>query len=191
MYRRFALAIGVLVAAAILAFVAAPLHAQNDLPRGTAKLLRRRERSGLHRISGSPPGSVGVRSRRDHPNPPPPTWTRYCGRAVALVRLHGAAFRIHGGRCLTGAVIDMLVLGLHGDTPAVPAKSFTMGVTNPRHHAGAFRPWDVSIQLGGRGFDMPEEISRGTVTVRRSLRDGTFSFRLRDATSLTGSWSCD
>ena len=80
--------------------------------------------------------------------------------------------------------------GLHGDTPAAPAKSFGLGMTNPRHHAGTFRRFDVSIQLGGLAYDMPEEISKGTVTVGRSLRDGTFSFRLRDATRVTGSWSC-
>ena len=123
--------------------------------------------------------------------PRPPTWTRYCGRAVALVRLHGATFRIKGGGCTTGAVIDGVVLGLHGDTPAAPAKSFGLGVTNPRHHAGTLRrPYDVSIQLGGLGYDMPEEISRGTVTIGRSLRDGRFAFRLRDATRVTGSWTC-
>ena len=80
--------------------------------------------------------------------------------------------------------------GLHGDTPAVPAKSFSLRVSNSRHHAGTFRRFDVSIQLGGLAYDMPEEISKGTVTVGRSLRDGTFSFRLRDATRVTGSWSC-
>ena len=123
-------------------------------------------------------------------NPPPPTWTRYCGQAVALVRLDGATFRIQGGRCSPGAVIDGLAVGLQGATPAAPARSFRLGVRNPRHHAGTFRPHYVSIQLDGRAFAMPEQISTGTVTIGRSLRDGTFALRLRDATRVTGSWAC-
>ena len=143
MYRRFALAVGVFAAVAILAFVAAPLHAQTISPVAPPKCSD----------AGSAAVSTGYLAPHQvlsvsvpavtTPNPPPPTWTRYCGHAVALVR-----------------------------------------------HAGTFRPYDVSIQLGGRAFDMPEEISGGTVTVGRSLREGTFSFRLRDATRVTGSWSC-
>ena len=44
-------------------------------------------------------------------NPPPVTWARYCGPAVALVRLHGASYRVQGGRCLTGARGDSLDVG--------------------------------------------------------------------------------
>ena len=37
---------------------------------------------------------------------------------------------------------------------------------------------------------MSEQISRGTVTIAKSLRAGTFVFHLNDATAITGSWTC-
>jgi hypothetical protein len=89
-----------------------------------------------------------------------------------------------------GAVLFYLPVGLQGSTPAAPAKWFSLAVSDPRHHAGTFRPFGVSIQLEGQTFGMPEQISTGTVTIGRSLREGTFALRLRDATRVTGSWTC-
>ena len=44
----------------------------------------------------------------------------------------------------------------------------------------------ANVQLGG-----PElQIAGGTITIGRSMRDGTFALRLRDATRVTGSWTC-
>jgi hypothetical protein len=37
---------------------------------------------------------------------------------------------------------------------------------------------------------VPGEITRGTVTIAKSLPAGTFGFRLRNATRITGSWTC-
>jgi hypothetical protein len=123
-------------------------------------------------------------------NAPPPTWTRWCGPAVVLVRLHGASFRISGGRCWPGSVLFGVFAGLKGSTPAAPAKWFNLEVSDPRHHAGIFRLFEASIQLRGDSFAMPEQISSGTVTIGGSMRDGTFALRLRDATRVTGSWTC-
>jgi hypothetical protein len=36
----------------------------------------------------------------------------------------------------------------------------------------------------------PRTIIQGTVTIAKSLRAGTFEFHLRDATRITGSWTC-
>jgi hypothetical protein len=36
----------------------------------------------------------------------------------------------------------------------------------------------------------PRIVIRGTVTIAKSLRAGTFAFHLRDATRITGSWTC-
>jgi hypothetical protein len=33
-------------------------------------------------------------------------------------------------------------------------------------------------------------ITRATVTIAKSFRAGTFTFHLRDATQITGSWTC-
>ena len=43
------------------------------------------------------------------------------------------------------------------------------------------------IQLGGPAL----QIAGGTITIGRSMRDGTFAFRLQDAKRVTGNWTCD
>src|SRR5689334_21111140 len=122
-------------------------------------------------------------------NGPPPTWTRWCGPEVVLLRLDGTSFRIAGGRCSMGAVLFGFQVGLVGATPDAPAKSFRLYVSDPRHSAGAFRPSEASIQVGGQSFAMPQQIATGTVTIRQSLHAGRFALRLRDATRVTGSWT--
>jgi hypothetical protein len=89
-----------------------------------------------------------------------------------------------------GAVLFGFQVGLVGVTPATPAESVRLYVTDPRHSAGTFRPEEASIQAGGQSFAMPQEISTGTVTIRKSLHSGTFALHLRDATRITGSWTC-
>jgi hypothetical protein len=89
-----------------------------------------------------------------------------------------------------GAVLFGFQVGLAGATPAAPAEWVRLYVSDPRHHAGTFRAFEASIQVGGQSFAMPQEISTGTVIIGRSLRAGTFALRLRDATRVTGSWAC-
>ncbi len=82
----------------------------------------------------------------------PPTWTRNCGPAVVRVHLHGASYRISGGRCRMGAVLFGAQVGLVGATPAAPAKSFLFAVSDPRHRSGVFRVSTATIQLLGHAF---------------------------------------
>ena len=44
----------------------------------------------------------------------------------------------------------------------------------------------ANIQLGGPAL----EAAGGKITIGRSMRDGTFALLLRDATRVTGSWTC-
>ena len=48
----------------------------------------------------------------------------------------------------------------------------------------------ATIQLLGHAFALPGEIATGTITIGKSMRNGTFALRLRDATRLTGSFTC-
>ncbi len=89
-----------------------------------------------------------------------------------------------------GAVMFGAQIGLVGATPAAPAKSFLFAVSDPRHRSGVFRVSTATIQLLGHAFALPGEIATGTITIGKSMRNGTFALRLRDATRLTGSFTC-
>jgi hypothetical protein len=138
------------------------------------------------------------------------TFTQFCGPATVTVRAHGRAFRIHSGYCDAGATEHywpyQLFVGLEGHTPAAPAKFLEIAVHTPRAiHGGTF-PASGAMQLGGRTFAtaknihggitnwtaavLPRTITEGTVTIAKSLRAGTFDFRLRDSTQITGNWTC-
>ena len=186
MHLRSAPLPGVCVGAAILAFVAAPLNAQTTPTVAPPKCAD----------AGSPTFSTGylpghrVVQVSTNDGAPPPTWTRNCGPAVVLVYRHGASYRISGGRCGMGAVLFDLRIGLEGATPAIPAKSFVLDTSDPRHRSGVFRVSNVTIQLLGHAFALPGEIATGTITIGRSMRNGTFALRLLDATRIIGSFTC-
>jgi hypothetical protein len=129
-----------------------------------------------------------------------PTYTRLCGPASALVHFHGMWFWIPGGRCgLNGTRDYVLQVGLMAAPPAPPAKSLDLEVFGPKPATvgGTFR-------IGGDGkgtnsvvtarIQLPQyrslEVSAGTITISPSRHRGTFAFRLRDGTRVTGSWSC-
>jgi hypothetical protein len=129
-----------------------------------------------------------------------PTYTRMCGPASAVVRLHGMSFWIPGGRCaLNGERDYVLQVGMTAAPPAAPGKSLDLFVGDPRAatQGGAFR-------IGGDGgtatsrvtaeIQLPHygslDASGGTITIEPSRRLGTFAFRLRDATRVTGRWTC-
>jgi len=124
-----------------------------------------------------------------------PTYTRMCGPASAVVRFHGTSFWIPGGRCaLNGKRDYVLQVGLTAAPPAAPAKSLGLFVGGPRAATvgGAFqfggdRVIDAKIQLPHYGS---LDVSGGTITIGPSRHRGTFAFRLRDATRVTGSWTC-
>jgi hypothetical protein len=129
---------------------------------------------------------------------PDPVYTRWCGPASILARLHGASFRIRGGRCIPGATGGYRVqAGLRAET-AARGEWIGLYVFDPRAtHNGTFKlgvtdtkssaTWvGAQGQLGGKQL----AISGGTITIGQSGRVGTFALRLRDATRVTGSWIC-
>jgi hypothetical protein len=89
-----------------------------------------------------------------------------------------------------GAVLFDIEVGLRGATPATPAKSFVLDASDPRHRAGVFRVSNATIQLPGHALALPREIATGAITIGESMRSGTFALRLRDATRVTGSFTC-
>lgn len=188
MYLKSAPFLGVCVGAAILAFVAAPLSAQTTPTLAPPKCSD----------AGNPTLSTGYLTLKPpdvfqvstNDGSSPPTWTRNCGPAVVLVHLDGASYRIRGGRCGMGAVIFGVSVGLEGATPATPAKSFVLAAPDPRHRSGVFKVSNAAIQLLGHAYALPREIATGTITIGKSMRNGTFALRLRDATRLTGSFTC-
>jgi len=124
-----------------------------------------------------------------------PTYTRMCGPASAVVRFHGTSFWIPGGRCALNGTRDyVLQVGLTAAPPAAPAKSLDILVGGPKATTvgGAFqygggRVIHVKIQLPHyRSLD----VSGGTITIAPSRHHGTFAFRLRDGTRVTGRWTC-
>jgi hypothetical protein len=144
-----------------------------------------------------------------------PTYTRWCGHATASVRVHGVSYRIRGGLCeqteaqqTRSAPVERtygFAVGLETSRPAVGAKSLEFAVHYPPPlHRGTFRhprplypgtfglsEVDASIQLDGETRVQPRTVTAGTVTIGRSMRDGTFALILHDGTRATGSWACN
>lgn len=123
-----------------------------------------------------------------------PLYNRWCGPAMARVHVNGASFLIRGGRCVGHPTSFFVRVGLIANPPAHPAKWVGLFIRDPRAaHAGTFRLAETAtsfvyatIQLGGPAL----EIAGGTITIARSMRAGTFAFRLRDSSPLVGSWTC-
>jgi len=144
-----------------------------------------------------------------------PSYTRWCGHATALVRVHDISYRIRGGLCeqtvasrTPTAPVERtygFAAGLETSRPAVGAKSLEFAVHYPPPlHRGTFRhprplypgtfglsEVDASIQLDGETRVQPRTVTAGTVTIGRSMRDGTFALILHDGTRATGSWACN
>jgi hypothetical protein len=138
-----------------------------------------------------------------------PTFFRWCGPATVGLRAHGRSLRIRSGFCSTspswrGYQLDV---GLIGRVPAAPARFLELLVHNRRVVRGGTFPAFAYMQLEGRTFATTNPswrlvspllpaplaagaITRATVTIAKSLRAGTFAFHLRDASQITGSWTC-
>ena len=117
-----------------------------------------------------------------------------CGPASAVVRFHGTSFWIPGGRCgLNGTRDYVLQVGLTAGPPAAPAKSLGLFVGGPKAATagGAFR---IRRSFVTATIQLPHyrslDVSGGTIIIAPSRHRGTFAFRLRDATRVTGSWIC-
>ena len=137
---------------------------------------------------------------------PWPTVTQFCGPATVNLRVHGRSFRIRGGYCSVGVFWQyQLRAGLVGYVPDAEDRFFGLALHGPRAiHGGTVTQVYGAMQLAGhtlrsigqldppfpRPVGPPEEITRGTVMIAKSLRAGTFVFHLSDATAVTGSWSC-
>lgn len=85
-------------------------------------------------------------------------------------------------------------VGLIANPPARPAKWVGLFIRDKRAaRAGTFRLADTAtsfvyakVQLGG-----PElQIAGGSITIGRSMREGSFALRIQDAKRVTGTWTC-
>jgi hypothetical protein len=116
-------------------------------------------------------------------------YTRWCGPATILARLHGATYRIPGGRCELGR--GYLVRAGLIDRLATRGQWVGLFLHDARaEHPGTFKLAEgvyASAELRGRNLAIA---SHGTITVGQSMRNGTFALRLSDGTPLTGSWTC-
>jgi hypothetical protein len=138
-----------------------------------------------------------------------PTFFRWCGPASVSLRAQGRSLRIRSGFCSTSPPWRhyRLNVGLMGRVPAAPAKVIELLVHNRRVVRGGTLPAFAYMQLEGRTFATTNPswrlvspllpaplaagaITRATVTIAKSLRAGTFAFDLRDASQITGSWTC-
>ena len=129
-----------------------------------------------------------------------PTYTRMCGPASALVHFHAMWFWIPGGPCGLNGTRDYVVqVGLTAAPPAALAKSLDLEVGGPKAATvgGTFRVGGDGAGtnwLVGATIQLPHyrslDVSGGTITIAPSRHRGTFAFRLRDATRVTGSWNC-
>lgn len=124
----------------------------------------------------------------------PALYTRWCGPATVRVHHDGATYRLRSGRCIGKPTSYFVRVGLIANPPARPANWVGLFIRDARASAaGTFRLTDTAtsfvyatIQLGGPAL----EIAGGTITIGRSMRDGTFALRLQNAKRVTGSWTC-
>ena len=143
-------------------------------------------------------GSDGLLSVATLGTSGPALYTRWCGPARARVHVNvvreSASLLIRGGRCVGHPTSYFVRVGLIANPPAGPGKWVGLFIRHPQAaHPGTFRLAETAtrlvyakIQLGG-----PElEAAGGKITIGRSMRDGTFALRLRDAVRVTGSWTC-
>ena len=121
-------------------------------------------------------------------------YTRWCGPARVRVHADGASFLIRSGRCVGHPTSYFVRVGLIANPPARPAKWVGLFIRDKRAaRAGTFRLADTAtsfvyakVQLGG-----PElQIAGGTITIGRSMREGSFALRIQDAKRVTGTWTC-
>jgi hypothetical protein len=126
-----------------------------------------------------------------------PLYTRSCGPGQAVLHHHEETLRIRGGHCarLPGGHF-VIRIGLRAAAPAAPAEQLGLFIHHPRaDRPGTFRLAEtenglVWAQAQVRNvYDLA--ISGGTITIGRSMRSGTFAFRLADTTRATGNWTCD
>jgi hypothetical protein len=124
-----------------------------------------------------------------------PADIRFCGPAHVLVHLHGASFQIRGGHCLRMPGEFLVRIGILKNEPGASIDFVGLFVhQRGAGHAGTFSLAETATALVYAKIDHRRHelaITAGTITVGRSARAGTFRFRLRDATRVSGSWSCD
>ncbi len=131
------------------------------------------------RVPGSKPGS---RTR---------LYQRFCGPAQALVHLRGVTFRLRGGYCERALAIPAfyVAIGMNG---VGSSEYIGLSVHHPADHPGTSKLGEAPLVLASfllRGT-LDIRASEGTITIGRSMQDGTFALRLDDGTPVTGSWTC-
>jgi hypothetical protein len=144
--------------------------------------------SPAYRNSGSAPWVVALPGGRHD--------VEFCGPAQVVVRfLDGASFQIRGGQCVLGSGMFLVRIGTLRHEQGAPAEYVGLYIHDTRAgQSGTFRLAEAATKLiyatvehGGSQL----AIRGGAITIARSKRSGTFTFRLRDATRISGAWNCD
>lgn len=133
-------------------------------------------------------------------------YIRFCGPAEAVVYVRGAPVRIRGGFCRRDEGLASISVGLLAFPPAAPRNGVAFRFYPPTIRPGTFSVEDgpaepfvpAQIQAGGirvgtlaRGpTGEGVQIQSGTLTVRKSMRSGTFAIFTSNGRRVTGSWTC-
>lgn len=132
-------------------------------------------------------------------------YIRFCGPAEAVVYVRGAPVRIHGGFCRRDEGLRSISVGLLAFPPAAPRKGVAFQIDPPTTSPGTFgleqtaQPFVLSqiqadgLAVGSLGRGPMAEairIESGTLTVRSSMRSGTFAIFTSNHRRVTGSWTC-
>lgn len=132
-------------------------------------------------------------------------YIRFCGPAEAVVYVRGAPVRIHGGFCRRDQGLRSISVGLLAFPPAAPGKGVAFQFHPPTVRPGTFSVEETAepfvpaqIQAGGVGVGSLArgptgegvQIQSGTLTVRKSMRSGTFAIFTSNGRRVTGTWTC-
>lgn len=118
---------------------------------------------------------------------PGTTLFRFCGPARATVRIDARTYRMSSGKCqlFNGGTTFGVDIGAVGPATEEPTHSYFGAEVRPPKpgvHVGQL----VAIAVPGTRVDVP----RATVTLKPSLRGGTFSGRVRGGGMASGSFTC-
>ncbi len=141
-------------------------------------------------------------------------YTRFCGPAEAVVYVRGAPVHIRGGFCRRNRGLASISVGLLASPRAAPRNGIDFQFDPPTTRPGTFSVDDetaeqrgepyvpAQIQAGGIGVGRPAarpgsladrrrvQIQSGTLTVRASMRSGTFAIFTSNSMRISGSWTC-
>lgn len=112
---------------------------------------------------------------------------RFCGPARATVTIERKTFHLSGGRCqiLDGGRLFTVNIGAVGPWTSKPKYAYFGADVRPPK-AGIHIGQGVAIAVAGKRYSLPHT----TVTVKTSLRGGTFSGAVVGHGAASGSFTC-